>query len=109
MSFKSEEKTISFFLPPLESFFQDSWILKLLWDLKKKNLKKEPQKNPIILPEWYSEVEGEVWDVLTLVTADTVFLRNGNHRDQYSHQIHLLNHHYEIRKVKEGTLGKTRA
>ena len=81
----------------------------MLQDLKEKTKTKNIPRNPLILSEWHAEVEGEVWDVLTLVTADTVFLRNGNHRDQYSHQINLLNHHYEIRKVKEGTLGKTRA
>lgn len=98
------------FFAPSGKFLSGFMDFKIVMGLKeKKKLKKEPQKNPIILPEWYSEVEGEVWDVLTLVTADTVFLRNGNHRDQYSHQINLLNHHYEIRKVKEGSLGKTRA
>lgn len=39
--------------------------------LKEKNLKKRATKNPIILSEWYSEVEDEVWDELNLVTADT--------------------------------------
>ena len=96
------------FFAPFGKLLSGFIDFKIVMGLKEKNLKKRATKKPIILSEWYSEVEDEVWDELNLVTADTVSLRNRNHRGQYSHQINLLNHHHEIRKVKEGSLPKTR-
>ena len=46
---------------------------------KGKTKTKNIPRNPLILSEWHAEVEGEVWDVLNPVRADSVYLRKVDH------------------------------